>query len=126
MAVDTLRHLLALHVTPANEQDHAQVAQLAEQEQDVTDTSVEVASVDQADTGERRMQLEVVKRPQAKKGFVRLTRRWVVERSFGWTARFNRLARGYERLPGMLAGWHVLAFIILMLTHFVALMVQSA
>jgi len=39
MAVDTLRHLLALHVTPANEQDHAQVAQLAEQEQDVTDAS---------------------------------------------------------------------------------------
>ena len=71
MAVDTLRHLLALHVTPANEQDHAQLAQLAEQEQDVTDTSVEVASVGQGDTGARarqdaadqRMQLEVVKRP---------------------------------------------------------------
>jgi transposase len=90
--------------------------------------------VDQGDTGDRarqdaadhRMQLEVVKRPQAKKGFVRLPGRWVVERSFGWAARFNRLAQGYERLPGMLAGWHVLAFIIRMLTHFVALMVQSA
>jgi hypothetical protein len=45
MAVDTLGHSLALHVTPANEQDRAQVAQLAEQEQDVTDTSVEVAAV---------------------------------------------------------------------------------
>jgi transposase len=134
MAVDTLGHLLALHVTPANEQDRAQVAQLAEQEQDVTDTSVEVAAVGQGDTGARarqdaadqRMRLEVVKRPQAKKVFVRLPRRWVVERSFGWAARFHCLARGYERWPGMLAGWHVLAFSILMLTHFVALMVQSA
>ena len=48
MGVDTLGHLLALHVTPANEQDCAQVAQLAEQEQDVTDASAEGASVDQA------------------------------------------------------------------------------
>jgi transposase len=134
IAIDTLGHLLVLHVTPANEQDRVQVAQLAEQEQNVTDTSVEVASVDQGDTGARarqdavdhRMQLEGVKRPQAKKGFVRLPRRWVVERSFGWAARFHCLARGYERLPGMLAGWHVLAFTILMFTRFVALRVQSA
>ena len=91
MGVDTLGHLLALHVTPANEQDRAQVAQLAEQEQDVTDASAEGASVDQGDTGGRAkqdavdhgMQLKVVKRPQAQKGFVRLPRRWVVERSFG-------------------------------------------
>jgi transposase len=135
MGVDTLGHLLALHVTPATEQDPAQVAQLAEQEQDVTDASAEGASVDQGDTGDRArqdaadhgMQLEVVKRPQAKKGFLRPLRRWVVERSFGWAARFRRLARGYERLPGTLARWHVLAFTtILMLMRFVALMVQSA
>lgn len=31
-------------------------------------------------------------------------RRWVVERSFGWLARFRRLARDYERLPETLAG----------------------
>jgi transposase len=129
MAVGILGHLLALQVTSANEQDRAQVAQLAEQEQDVTD-----ASVDQGDTGDRArqdaadhgMQLEVVKRPQAKKGFVRLPRRWVVERSFVWAARFRRLARGCERLPETLAGWHALAFTILMLMRFVALMVQSA
>jgi transposase len=134
MAVGILGHLLALQVTSANEQDRAQVAQLAEQEQDVTDASVEIASVDQGDTGDRArqdaadhgMQLEVVKRSHAKKGFAWLPRRWVVERSFVWAARFRRLARGYERLPGTLAGWHVLAFTILMLTRFVALMVQSA
>jgi transposase len=132
MDVDTLGHLLALHVNPANEQDRAQVAQLAEQEQDVTDASAEGASVDQVDIAGRArqdaadhgMQLKVVKRPQAKKGFVRLPRRWVVERRFGWAARFRRLAQGYERLPGTLAGWHVLAFTILMLTRFVVLMVQ--
>jgi transposase len=134
MAVDTLGHLLVLHVTPSNEQDRVQVAQLAEQEQDVTDASAEGASVDQGDTGGRAkqdaadhgMQLKVVKRPQAKKGFVRLPRRWMVERRFGWAARFRRLAQAYERLPETLAGWHVLAFTILMLTRFVVLMVQSA
>jgi transposase len=134
MGVDTLGHLLALHATPANEQDRAQVVQLAEQEQGVTDASAEGASEDQVDIDGRARQdavdhgtqLKVVKRPQAKKGFVRLPRRWVVERRFGWAARFRRLAQGYERLPGTLAGWHVLAFTILMLTRFVVLMVQSA
>ena len=45
------------------------------------------------------IQLEVVKLPEAKRGFVLLPRRWVVERSFAWLARFRRLARDYERLP---------------------------
>jgi hypothetical protein len=52
--------------------------------------------------------LEVVKLPHAKRGFVRLPRRWIVERSFGWAARFRRLARDYERLPDTLAGLHSL------------------
>lgn len=62
----------------------------------------------------------------AKHGFVLLPHRWVVERSFAWGARFRRLARDYERLPEILAGFHFLVFAILMLTRFVALMVQSA
>jgi transposase len=130
MAVDTLGHLLALHVTPANEQDRAQVKELAHQVQAVTEQSVEVAFVDQGYTGDQPaqaaqgqgMQLEVIKLPQAKKGFVLLPRRWVVERSFGWAARFRRLARDYERLPETLAGLHYLAFAILMLKNFVSLM----
>jgi len=44
------------------------------------------------------MQWAVIKLPEAKKGFVFLPRRWVVERSFGWAARFRRLACDYERL----------------------------
>ena len=130
MAVDTLGHLLALHVTAANEQDRAQVEQLAGQVQEVTGDSVEVAFVDQGYTGDQPtqdaaghgLQLEVVKLPEAKQGFVLLPRRWVVERSFAWTARFRRLARDYERLPATLAGFHFLIFAILMLKRFVELM----
>jgi transposase len=89
MAVDTLGHLLGLHVTAADEQDRAPVAQLAEQVQAVTGASVEVVFVDQGYTGDQPaeaaaahgMQLEVVKLPEAKKGFVLLPRRWVVESS---------------------------------------------
>ena len=55
-------------------------------------------------------------------GFVLLPRRWVVERSFAWAARFRRLARDYERLPETLAGLHFLAFAILMLRRFVEVM----
>src|SRR5512135_3440790 len=51
-AVDTLGHLLALHVTPADEQDREQVGVLAQAVQEVTGESVEVAYVDQGSTGE--------------------------------------------------------------------------
>ena len=130
IAVDTLGHLLTLHVTPANEQDRAQVEELARQVQAVTQQSVEVAFVDQGYTGDKPaqaaqsqgMELQVIKLSEAKKGFVLLPRRWVVERSFGWMARFRRLARDYERLPETLAGLHYLAFAILMLKNFVGLM----
>jgi transposase len=123
IAVDTLGHLLALYVTPANEQDRAQVQQLAQQVQEVTGQSVEIAFVDQGYTGEapalaaqaEGLRLEVVKLPEAKKGFVLLPRRWVVERSFAWASRFRRLARDYERLPSSVAGLHWLAFVTLML-----------
>jgi len=123
MAVDTLGHLLALVVTPANEQERALVAQLAQAVQEVTGQNVELAYVDQGYTGAKPaeaaqaagMRLEVVKLPEAKRGFVLLPRRWVVERSFAWVARFRRLARDYERLPETLAGLHFLVFAILML-----------
>lgn len=130
MAVDTLGHLLALHVTPANAQDRAQVGQLAQAVQQETGQTVEIAFVDQGYTGdtaeqaaaEAGMRLIVVKLPDTKRGFVLLPRRWVVERSFGWMARFRRLARDYERLPDTLKGLHFLAFAVLMLTKFVHLM----
>jgi transposase len=57
----------------------------------------------------------VVKLPTAKRGFVLLPRRWVVERSYGWIVRFRRLARDYERFPETLVGRHYMAFVILLL-----------
>ena len=82
-----------------------------------------MAFVDQGYTGEepadqaakQGVALIVVKLEQAKRGFVLLPRRWVVERSFAWAARFRRLARDYERLTSSLAGLHWLAFLTLML-----------
>lgn len=133
-AVDTLGHLLALVVTPANAQERAQVAALAAAVQEATGETVELAFVDQgytgaqpaADAAAHGIRLEVVKLPEAKRGFVLLPRRWVVERSFAWAARFRRLARDYERLPETLAGLHFLAFAILLLSRFAALMAESA
>lgn len=120
IAVDTLGHLLALAVTPANEQDRAQVGQLAQAE---GAEPVKVAFVDQGYTGdqpaaaaaEQGIELLVVKHHEAKRGFVLLPRRWVGERSFAWAARFRRLARDYERLATTFAGYHWLAFVTLML-----------
>lgn len=134
LAVDTLGHLLALHVTPADRQDRAQVQELADRVQEATHESVELAYVDQGYTGEgparaaeqSGMRLEVVKLPRAKRGFVLLPRRWVVERSFAWMARFRRLAKDYERLPSTLAGLHFAAFACLMLSRLITLLSQSA
>jgi transposase len=120
-AVDTLGHVLALHVTAANEQDRAQVGALCA----ATGESVALAYVDQGYTGTapaaqaaaHGLKLEVIKLDHAKRGFVLLPRRWVVERSFGWAARFRRLARDYERLATSLASLHWLACVCLLLKN---------
>lgn len=133
IAVDTLGHLLALIVTPADEQDRAQVAALCERVQEATGSSVAVAFVDQGYTGSapseaaqaQGMQLDVVKHSEVKRGFVLLPRRWVVERSFAWVRRFRRLAKDYERLPETVAGLHVLAFVCLMLPKTLTLLYAS-
>lgn len=127
IAVDTLGHLLAVRVTAASQQERAQVGVLAAQIQQATGNNVELAYVDQGYTGEQPAQdaqahgirLEVVKLSEAKKGFegfVLLPKRWVVERSFSWAARFKRLSRDYERLASTLAGMHWIAFATLMLS----------
>jgi transposase len=72
------------------------------------------------------MELSVVKLPEAKRGFVRLPKRWVVERSFAWLTRFRRLARDYERLPETVAGLHFIAFACLMLQKIVPLILGSS
>jgi transposase len=71
------------------------------------------------------IQLEGVQLPEAKRGFVLLPRRWVVERSFAWLVRFRRLARDYERLPAVLTGLHFIAFACLLLHRIIPLMSSS-
>jgi len=122
MAVDTLGHLLAGHITPANEQERTKVQQLARQVQQVTGQTVKLAFADQGYTGvgaaqaarDEGIELQVIKLSEAKKGFVLLPRRWVVERSFSWVNRFRRLALDYERLPEILAGLHFVVIVTLM------------
>jgi len=91
LTVDALGQLLAIHITPANAQDRDQVAALAEDVQDATGQTVTVAFVEQGYTGaeprqpaaEQGTELAVVKLPVAKRDFVLLPRRWVIERDFG-------------------------------------------
>ena len=95
---------------------------LAEAVQAATGEQVELAFVDDGYTGRTAadaaaahgIALEVVKLSEAKSGFVLLPRRWVVEHSFAWLARFHRLARDYERLPETVRGLHFIAFACLM------------
>ncbi len=88
--------------------------------------------VDQGYTGdnaareaaEHGVQLHVVKLEEAKRGFVLLPRRWVVERSLAWANRFRRLVKDYERLPETLKGLHFLAFASLMVKNLVNLILS--
>jgi transposase len=94
---------------------------------------VELAYVNQGYSGERTaeeaqahgMRLEVVKHSEAKRGFVLLPGRWVVERDFAWASRFRRVAKDYERLPATLAGLHFVAFACLFLRQATAILVAG-
>jgi transposase len=128
-AVDTLGELLALTVTAANADERTQVGELAARVQAATGEAVEVAFVDQGYTGpeperaaaRQGIELRVVKLPEAKRGFVLLPKRWIIERDFAWASRFRRLARDYERLPALLAGLHFVVFTCLMLHQLIPL-----
>ena len=123
--VDTLGHLLALHVTPANEQERDQVELLAGRVQDVCGENVTTLYADQGYTGHavaddaraNGMELVVVGLKEARRGFVLLPKRWVIERTNAWAARFRRLARDHERLPEVFAGLHYAAFAVLMIAQ---------
>ena len=133
VAVDTLGHVLALHVTPANTDDRAEVSRLVDTAQEATQGNLEVAFADQgyngekaaAAAGEQDVELVIVRLPEAKRGFVLLPIRWVAERSLAWTTRFRRLVRDYERYASTLAGLHFVAFACLMLKQAALLMIGS-
>ncbi len=107
LAVDTLGHLLAAVVSPADAQDRAVVAQLCAEMQAEVEGTVTAAFVDQgytgaeprADAARHGVELLVVKHAGPRRGFVLLPRRWVVERTFAWLGQSRRLSKDYERLP---------------------------
>jgi len=123
MAVDTLGHLLALQVTSASAEGCGEVGRLARTVQAITNDAVKLAWVDQGYTGERAanaaarygIALKVVKLPEAKRDFVLLPRRWVVERSLAWATSFRRPVKNYKRYAETLAGLHIVAFACLMM-----------
>ena len=133
LAVDTPGHVVALHVTPADADDRGEVGRLAQAVQAETEGRVELGFVDQGYTGHkaaaaaqaRGIALEVVRLPEAKRGFGLLPRRWVVERSFAWTTRCRRLVKDYERYASTLAGFHLVAFVCLMLRQTARLVTSS-
>jgi len=133
LAVDTPGHVVALHVTSADADDRGEVGRLAADVQAETGGHVEKGFVDQGYTGARAAEasqahgidLEVVKAPETKRGFVLLPRRWVVERSFAWATRCRRLVKDYERYATTLAGLHMVAFVCLMLRQAERLMTSS-
>jgi transposase len=66
-----------------------------------TGQSVDLAYVDQGYTGSKAadvatahgIKLEAIKLPEAKRCFVLLPRRWVIECPFTWATRFHRLVK---------------------------------
>ncbi len=119
-------------MTPASADDRAEVGRLAAEVQAETSDSVELAFIDQGDSGPKLaaahahgIDLEVVKAPEAKRGFVLLPRRWVVERSFAWATRCRRLVKDYKRYASTLAGLHMVAFVCLMLKQAEKLMTSA-
>ena len=108
LAVNTPGHVVALHVTPANADDHGEVGRLTSAAQTEVDGRVEKAFADQGYTDENAA------------AAARLT-----ERSFAWTTRCRRLVRDHERYATTLAGFHLVAFGCLMLRQAERLMTSS-
>ncbi len=95
-----------------SQDDRTQVETLSRGVQQVTGENVTLAYVAQGYSGENAkeqvqkcgIELFVVKLEETKRDFVLLLKRRVVECSFAWATRCQRLAKDYERLPETLAG----------------------
>jgi len=108
ICVDTLGLLLAVAVTTAGLDDAAAAPLVLEQLRGDTSKRLEVIGADNKYHNHRLEQwvatqapgtwrLEVVRRPEAAKGFVLLPKRWVVERTLAWLGRNRRHSKDYER-----------------------------
>ena len=61
-----------------------------------------------------RLEIEIVKRSEQVKGFVKLPKRWIVERTIAWLNRCRRLAKDWENLNLKARAFLLLASIRLM------------
>lgn len=114
LLVDTLGHVLAVAVAPADIPERAGAKNLME-EVLASPTWLQRLYVDGGYSGpdfanyilelKPSLKVEVVKRDEATKGFAVVKKRWVVERTFGWLMQHRRLARDYERLAQSVAAW---------------------
>jgi putative transposase len=111
--VDTLGLLLAIVVTPANVQDYDGAKQVFDKIgrrfrrlETIYADSIYVCNglVDWLFIRWSRF-LEIVKRPKGSSGFVRLPKRWIVERTFAWLSRCRRLSKDYERSAEVSETW---------------------
>jgi putative transposase len=108
IAVDTLGLLLAVVVTSAADDDAAAAPRVFQQLDRNNHPRLEVVWGDGKyhnhalnDWLSRHpsldWRLEIVRRPPDKRGFVKLPKRWVAERTFAWLGRSRRLSKDYER-----------------------------
>ena len=122
--VDTLGHLIAVMVTPADVQERQGGIELLKGALPYH-AWLRKIWVDGGYSGEDfanqvremrpKLDVEVVKRSDKAEGFEVLPRRWVVERTFGWLMQCRRLVRDYERTVESAVGWIHVAMIRIML-----------
>jgi putative transposase len=109
IVVDTLGLLITVLVTAAAADDGTTAPEVLSQLKAEHTSRLELVWADSKDRNHRldgwlkqvgaHYRIEVVSRPAGSKGFVKLPRRWVVERTFGWLGRYRRNSRDYEGYP---------------------------
>jgi len=120
IATDTLGLMLAVLVTAADTHDSTAgirlIDRISEHHPAITkawaDNGYKRKAVEHAAT--RGIDLEIVQRDPAARGFAVQPRRWVIERTLGWLMHHRRLARDYETHPHRSAAMIQLAMINLM------------
>ena len=121
--------MLGLDVTPADVQDRDGFLPLLKSVRRVfvfperlfADGAYSGTKIAAAAKRDGKVNLEIVKRSDAAKGFVVVAKRWVVERTFGWMGRCRRLAKDFENLTRT-----QLAFVQLAMIRRIARLCQSS